>query len=166
MVLFPDNFKRHKNLKKTIDSGKFEIKFDLNFDQVIEHCGKTPRKGKTDTWITDQMKMAYSELHKAGYCHSVETYLEGKLVGGLYGISLGGTFFGESMFHLVTDASKVALWHLVDRVKSYGFDMIDVQQETSHLHSLGAETVDRRKFLTLLSQSLEKKTIKGNWGNL
>ena len=110
------------------------------------------------------MKQAYIQLHQKGYGHSVEAYHEGKLVGGLYGLSLGGAFFGESMFHLMTDASKVALWHLVDRLKEWQFDFIDVQQETTHLKSLGAEAIDRRKFLLLLRKSLQKRTRKGSWG--
>lgn len=166
MVLFPEKFKRHKNLRRTVASEKFEVKFDQNFEQVIEQCGKTPRKGQAGTWITQQMKQAYISLHRAGYCHSVETYFEGKLVGGLYGLSLGGVFFGESMFQTMTDASKVALWYLVNLAQDFDFDLIDVQQETEHLRSLGAEPIDRRKFLILLSESLEKKTLKGNWGNL
>jgi len=110
------------------------------------------------------MKAAYTDLHKKGFCHSVETYFQNKLVGGLYGISIGGVFFGESMFHLVNDASKVALWHLVDRLLDWDFDLIDVQQETDHLRSLGAMAVDREKFLILLKQSLTKKTRQGHWG--
>lgn len=165
MVLFPENFKVSKSLKKVVDSGKFKVQFDTNFEAVIEQCATTPRKGQLETWITADIKKAYTSLHNSGFCHSVETYLDGKLVGGLYGLSLGGVFFGESMFHHVTDASKVALWHLVEYVKKFDFDMIDVQQETSHLKSLGANPVSRSKFLTLLDQSLKKKTLKGNWSN-
>lgn len=165
MILFPEKFKLKKSLRKVIDSGKFEVRFDTNFTSVIDNCAGIPRIGQTNTWITDDMKKAYTNLHEKGYGHSVETYLEGKLVGGLYGLSLGGVFFGESMFHYVTDASKVALWHLVEFTKKFDFDMIDVQQETSHLKSLGANLVSRTKFLTLLNQSLKKKTLKGNWSN-
>jgi leucyl/phenylalanyl-tRNA--protein transferase len=111
------------------------------------------------------MKTAYTVLHELGYAHSVETYLDDKLLGGLYGISLGGAFFGESMFHLVSDASKVALWHLVERALAWNFDFIDVQQDTSHLRSLGAVNIERKKFLSLLEESLKKETRKGNWGN-
>ena len=110
------------------------------------------------------MKNAYISLHQLGFAHSVETYLDEKLLGGLYGISLGGAFFGESMFHLVNDASKVALWNLVDRALEWSFDFIDVQQDTEHLRSLGAVNVDRKKFLILLSESLKKETRRGNWG--
>lgn len=163
MVLFPRQFKRHKNLMRLVEHNKFEVRFDHDFKQVIELCSHIPRKGQEDTWITDEMKKAYINLHHLGFCHSVETYLNGKLSGGLYGISLGGVFFGESMFHLVTDASKVALWHLVDFCLSRNFDMIDVQQETAHLKSMGALAVDRKKFLLLLNESLKKQTLKGKW---
>jgi leucyl/phenylalanyl-tRNA--protein transferase len=163
MVLFPGHFKRHKNLRRTVASGKYEVHFDQAFDEVIRHCAEVERKGYAGTWITEEMLEAYVEMYHQGYAHSVEAYFEGKLVGGLYGISLGGTFFGESMFHLMTDASKVALWYLVDRLTEWDFDFIDVQQETSHLRSLGAEAIDRRKFLLLLKQSLEKPTRKGSW---
>jgi leucyl/phenylalanyl-tRNA--protein transferase len=112
------------------------------------------------------MKAAYLRMHELGYGHSVETYFEGKLVGGLYGLSLGGVFFGESMFHRMTDASKVALWHLVELLTRLEFDLIDVQQETGHLRSLGAEPISRGKFLHLLKQSLRRNTRKGNWGKL
>jgi len=166
MVLFLSKFKRHKSLKKVVESKKFDVKFDTNFDKVIENCGKTSRKSESGTWITDEMKEAYTRLHKQGYCHSVESYFNNQLVGGLYGISLGGVFYGESMFYHKTDASKVALWYLVDFLIKFRFDFIDVQQETSHLRSLGAEPVDRRNFLILLNQSLNKKTLRGNWSNL
>jgi len=164
MILFPNKFKRHKNLAKTVNSNKFKITFDTVFDQVIELCSSVPRVGQFgDTWITDEMKLAYIKLHKLGIAHSVEVSYENKLVGGLYGLSIGKCFFGESMFHTVTDASKVALWHLVDRMIMWNFDMIDVQQETDHLKSLGAISVDRKEFLLLLSDSVSKESKPGNW---
>ncbi|MCF6342858.1 MAG: leucyl/phenylalanyl-tRNA--protein transferase [Bacteroidales bacterium] len=163
MLLFPKDFKRHKNLRRTVQSGRFQIKVDSDFRAVISHCRQVNRKEQDGTWITQEMKDAYIRLHELGYAHSVETYLHDKLVGGLYGISLGGAFFGESMFHRVTDASKVALWHLVDRALQWNFDFIDVQQDTRHLKSLGAKTVDRKKFLVLLSESLKKPTLSGSW---
>ena len=130
---------------------------------VITTCSKVPRHDQDGTWITEEMIEAYSKLHSLGFCHSVETYLDGKLVGGLYGISLGGVFFGESMFHTVTDASKVALWYLVDHLKEWDIDMIDVQQDTNHLKSMGAINIDRRKFINLLNSSLERKSRIGKW---
>lgn len=163
MVLFPKEFKRHKNLSKTINTQGFKICFDANFKQVIENCSKAPRPGQEGTWITDEMKQSYILMNELGYAHSVETYLDDQLVGGLYGLSLGNTFFGESMFHYQKDASKVALWHLVNKMLEWNFTMIDVQQETEHLRSLGARTISRKTFLTLLEQSLKFPTKKGNW---
>ncbi len=163
IVLFPECFKRHKNLRRTVNKALFEVTFDKAFEKVIGLCASTRDNELTGTWITPEMELAYMELHKLGLAHSVETWQNGRLVGGLYGISLGGTFFGESMFHLVTDASKVALWFLVDRLLEWNFDMIDAQQETRHLSSLGAKPVERKKFLHLLKQSLEKPTRQGSW---
>ena len=162
-LLFPKDFKRYKNLRRLVNSHKFQIKFDGNFAEVIEQCSYIKRKDQAGTWITGEMKVAYIDLHNLGYAHSVETYLDNELVGGLYGISLGGAFFGESMFHLLTDASKVALWYLVERALEWKFDFIDVQQDTSHLRSLGAVNIERKKFLSLLKESLKKETRKGSW---
>jgi len=162
-VLFPDDFKKSKSLTRTIKKGLFNVTFDTAFEQVIALCAMTPREYGDGTWITNSMMVAYNSLHRMGIAHSVESWQDGRLVGGLYGLSLGGTFFGESMFHLVTDASKAALWHLVDRLKQWDFDMIDVQQETPHLISMGAVAVERKKFLHLLHQSIEKPTREGSW---
>ncbi len=162
-VLFTKHFRRHKNLRRIVCSGRFTVRFDSCFSDVISHCSKVSRKGYEGTWITPEMMQAYTRLHELGYAHSVETYLDNRLVGGLYGVSLGGAFFGESMFHIETDASKVALWHLVDRLVEWKFDFIDVQQDTVHLRSLGAQIVERKKFLLLLEESLQKTTRKGSW---
>ena len=110
------------------------------------------------------MEDAYIRLHRKGYAHSAETYLHDRLVGGLYGVSLGGIFFGESMFREERDASKVALFHLVQRLKEWNFDLIDVQQSTEHMHSLGAGEISRKDFLRILGRSLKKPTVRGNWG--
>ena len=167
MVLFPDKFRRHNSLKKTIKSGVFTISFDKQFEDVIRKCGSVPRYDQEgETWITESIISAYLELHKLGIAHSVEVHQNNILVGGLYGLSLGKCFFGESMFHTVTDASKVALWYLVDKLTSWKFDMIDVQQETNHLKSMGATGINRKEFLHLLSISLEKESIIGNWNKL
>ena len=163
MVLLPQDFRRHKNLRKTVDKGLFEVTFDVAFEQVIRQCAVTRVNEGDETWITVDMIEAYVKMNKLGLAHSVECWQNSKLVGGLYGVSMGGTFFGESMFHLVSDASKVALWHLVDRLITWNFDMIDAQQETRHLSSLGAKPVERKKFLYLLNQSLEKSTMQGSW---
>ena len=166
MVLFPNKFIRHKNLAKTVKNSKFQASFDAKFEQVIELCSSVPRKGQYgDTWITEEMKDAYIKLHNLGVAHSVEVSYENKLVGGLYGLSIGSCFFGESMFHTVTDASKVALWHLVDRLLMWNFDMIDVQQETDHLKSMGAISLDRKEFLHLLHDSVNRKSKLGSWNS-
>ena len=167
MVLFPNKFRRHSSLKKTIKSGIFTVSFDKQFEDVIKKCGSVPRYDQEgETWITESIISAYLELHKLGIAHSVEVHQNNILVGGLYGLSLGKCFFGESMFHTVTDASKVALWYLVDKLTSWEFDMIDVQQETNHLKSMGATGINRKEFLHLLSISLEKESIIGNWNKL
>jgi len=165
MVLFPQDFKRHKNLRRTVDKGVFKVTYDVAFEQVIRQCAATRANRGDETWITGDMIEAYVNMNKTGIAHSVECWQSSKLVGGLYGVSLGGTFFGESMFHLVSDASKVALWHLVDRLITWNFDMIDAQQETQHLSSLGAKPVERKKFLHLLNKSLDKPTRQGRWTN-
>ncbi len=162
-VLFPDKFKRSASLKQTVKKKRFKVTFDWAFEQVITSCATTKRSDDVGTWITSSMVEAYTNLFNLGLAHSVEAWQDDRLVGGLYGVSLGGTFFGESMFHLVTDASKVALWYLVERLISWNFDMIDVQQETKHLSSMGAIPVERKKFLHLLNKSLEKPTRQGSW---
>lgn len=166
MVLFPGELKVSKSLRKIIQSGKFEYRFDTVFKEVITTCAKVPRKGQHGTWITNDMIDAYIQLHRAGYAHSVETFFENKLAGGLYGVSLGGSFFGESMFQTIRDASKVALYHLVNQLISWDFDLIDAQVPTQHLASLGAREIPREKFLSLLERSLKKKTRKGKWTDI
>jgi leucyl/phenylalanyl-tRNA--protein transferase len=163
MVLFPDRLKVSGSLGRTIRKGDFEIRMDSCFPEVIRHCSKVVRPGQEDTWITEDMIGAYILLHEEGYAHSVEVFSGRELVGGLYGISLGSAFFGESMFHLRSDASKVALYHLVQFAMRNRFDLIDTQQSTPHLKSLGAEEVPRNRFMDLLQKAMAKKTIKGSW---
>ncbi|SNZ11767.1 leucyl/phenylalanyl-tRNA--protein transferase [Persephonella hydrogeniphila] len=166
MVLFPKNLRISRSLKKVLRNKGFKVSFDGDFVSVIKNCATVRRKGQTGTWLTPEMIEAYVELHRLGYAHSVEVYLKGELVGGLYGVSLGGVFFGESMFHKVSDASKVAFVHLVKRLEKWGFDMVDCQQSTPHMARLGAVEIPRRKFLDILQKSLKKRTLKGNWGKL
>ncbi len=154
MVLFPEEFKRHKNLRRLVHSGKFAVSVNTDFAGVIAACGSVERPGQEGTWLTPAMQQAYIRLHQLGFAHSVECRLEGQLVGGLYGVSLGKVFFGESMFHTVTDASKVALWHWVDFLLERNFKLIDVQQDTPHLRSLGARAIPRREFLKLLKENI------------
>ena len=163
LVIFPDGLSVSKKLQKTIRQGELEVRFDTSFREVVESCAKSQRKGQSGTWITDDMISAYSELHKRGYAHSVETYFEGDLVGGLYGVSLGGAFFGESMFFEKTDASKVALYYLVERLKLWDFDFIDSQVPNEHMKSMGGKEVDRDSFLSMLDKSLEKESRVGSW---
>lgn len=163
MVLFPEKLKVSNSLRQTIRSKKFETTFDQDFGGVIRNCSVKNRPGQMGTWITDSMIEAYTALHNAGFAHSVECWFEGELAGGLYGVSLGRMFFGESMFFNQRDASKVALHALVEKIKSWNFDLIDAQQETSHLKSLGAELISLDDFLAILKKSLKNPTIKGKW---
>ena len=163
MVLFPQKFKVSKSFDQTLRKKEFEIRMDSRFPDVIRQCSKVHRPGQDGTWITADMRDAYIRLHEEGYAHSVEVFAKRELVGGLYGVSLGGTFFGESMFHLQKDVSKVALYHLVDFARRHHFSLIDAQQSTPHLESLGAEEIPRSRFLGLLQKALSKNTIKGPW---
>lgn len=163
LILYPKDFKISNSLKQLIRGNKFEIRIDIDFASVIENCSKVYRAGQDGTWITPEMKNAYLELHRLGFAHSFETYWEGKLVGGLYGVSLGNAFFGESMFFLERDASKFALYHLVNWCLDRGFSFIDAQQPTAHLKSLGAIEVERAFFLDLLRKCLEKPALSGKW---
>lgn len=163
LVLFPAKIIVSRSLKKTINKKVFDIRFDSNFEEVIVECSKIERKDQDGTWITNDMIDAYIDLHNQGYAHSVEAYFEGSLVGGLYGVSLGGAFFGESMFHTMTDASKVALYYLVDKLKDWDFDFIDSQVVTEHMKNLGAEEITRTKYLELLKNTLKKKAKIGMW---
>ncbi len=151
LLLFPDEFKITKSLKKS--RKKFEIRYNTNFHEVISTC-KSLRK---DTWISDEMQEAYISLHVKGYAKSIECYQDDELVGGLYGLQIGSIFCGESMFSKTTDASKVALWALCELMQKNGGDFIDCQMPTDHLISLGAQVANREDFLNLLSTCKEKK---------
>lgn len=150
LVLFPEHLRVSRSLRKTLRNGGFHVSFDRDFSAVIRACGE-PRAPGVGTWITEDMIAAYERLHHLGHAHSVEVWHEGRLAGGLYGVALGRVFFGESMFHRRTDASKVALVALVRRLSAAGFAMIDCQMETSHLRSLGAETLPRAEFVEKLA---------------
>lgn len=164
LIIRPGEMRVSKSLRRTIRSGKFEVRIDTNFREVILHCAATPRKGQDGTWIQDEMVEAYCELHNLGIAHSFEAYQDGKLVGGLYGVSIGKVFFGESMFHTVADASKVAFYHLHQFLQEHDFKLIDCQQETSHLMSLGAYSIPRKDFLEELKVLTVEPTLAGNWG--
>jgi len=166
MILNPKNFKLKKSLKQVINKGIFELKTDTSFREVITNCSKIPRPDQDETWITSDIIDGYLKLHELGYAHSFESYFEGELVGGLYGISLGNCFFGESMYFTKTDASKFAFYHLVQFALKNDFSFIDAQQATNHLQSLGAEEIQRDVFLESLKTALQKETIRGKWTNL
>lgn len=146
MVLFPSELKISRSLKKVLRKGHYKICTDRHFDQVMRSCAAAPREGQSGTWIHPEMMMAYTSLHKMGLAHSVETWIDDKLVGGLYGIALGKVFFGESMFSSITDASKIALVHLVKQLEHQGVGMIDCQMKTAHLASFGAREIPRKEF--------------------
>ena len=150
MTLCTKQFKLHRSLRKTLQyfvgNPACEIRFDTAFEEVINACASKPRDGQPGTWILPEMIAAYRALHAAGHAHSVETWIDGELVGGLYGVNLGGMVFGESMFAHVADASKIALCALVAFCRAHGIEMIDCQQNTGHLASLGAGEIGRDDF--------------------
>jgi leucyl/phenylalanyl-tRNA--protein transferase len=146
MVLFPSELKISNSLKKTLKNHAFETRIDTAFQAVISACGQTPRNTQAGTWISPAMIAAYSELHRLGIAISAESWLNGKLVGGCYGIKIGKMFYGESMFHHVTDASKIAFVHLVEHLKKQGVSMIDCQMKTPLLTSFGGREIPREDF--------------------
>lgn len=147
MVLYPKDLKISRSLKKVLKKNKFTITFNRDFPSVIKMCAKTPRKGQDGTWILPEIIQAYTKLHEMGYAHSVEAYIGDELVGGLYGVVIGKVFFGESMFSKVSDASKVAFVHLVEKLKNEGFHFIDCQVSSHHLARFGAIEIPRDRFL-------------------
>jgi leucyl/phenylalanyl-tRNA--protein transferase len=163
MVIRPQEFRPSKSLSKVIKKGKFRVTLDTAFEQVIRECAKLPRKGQAGTWITRDMVKAYIQLHKEGYGHSVECWVGDALVGGLYGLSIGSMFFGESMFSKETDASKVAFFSLCQILADWEFDWVDCQLHNEHLESLGAYTISREEYLEQLQSSVKKDTRKGSW---
>lgn len=154
LVLFPSELKVSRSLKKTIRNRVYEVRLDGAFTQVMRGCAE-PRKGQSGTWITPEMIAAYTQLHQIGIAHSAETWVDGVLVGGLYGIALGRMFYGESMFANVTDASKIAFVHLVWQLKRWGFGLIDCQMQTAHLSSFGAREIPRTDFLRRVSKLIQ-----------
>ena len=163
MTLIPEQFKISRSLAKTLRKGNYEIRLDGNFADVIRACATTPRKAQKGTWITREMKESYQRLHELGVAHSVETWIDGRLAGGLYGLAIGRMFYGESMFSQTTDASKIALAHLARHLAANGFGLIDCQMTTPHLVSLGAREMPRREFATRLEQLTADETSCGHW---
>lgn len=163
MVLFPEEFRLHRSLLKTLRRSDYEIRLDTAFPAVIAACAATPRRGQDGTWITPEMQMAYILMHELGWAHSVETWVDGELVGGLYGIAIGRAFFGESMFAHRTDASKIAFAHLHVFLREREFGMIDCQMHTPHLASLGARAIARREFAAHLARLTAHGDTPGRW---
>ena len=164
-VLFPENLIVSKSMRPYFNQNKFKVTWDQNFEDVIKNCQKIDREDQLGTWITNKMLAAYIQLHKKGYAHSVEVWMGNELVGGLYGISLGKVFFGESMFAKVSNASKFGFISLVNQLKQKGFLLIDCQQETKHLESLGANAIKRKDFINILNHNKIEETYIGSWEN-
>ncbi|MCL4799703.1 MAG: leucyl/phenylalanyl-tRNA--protein transferase [Burkholderiales bacterium] len=162
MVLFPAELKVSRSLAKVLRNRRYEVRFDHDFDAVVRGCA-APRDGQPETWITPEMRAAYRRMHALGYAHSVETWIDGALAGGLYGVAVGRAFFGESMFTRVRDASKIALVHLVERLRAAGFGMIDCQMRTDHLSSLGAREIPRPEFARRLAELVDYDQAPGSW---
>lgn len=162
LVLFSDRLVISRSLSKTLRKNIFSVTFDQAFIEVIAACAD-PRKDAAGTWITAEINAAYIQLHQAGFAHSVEAWLDDELVGGLYGIALGQVFFGESMFHTRTDASKVAFATLIQQLKSWGYQLIDCQVHTKHLVSFGAEEISRDYFIKLLDQYCDAAVHPSAW---
>jgi leucyl/phenylalanyl-tRNA--protein transferase len=162
MVLYPREITVSRSLRKRLRKRDFELRVDTCFVRVIHACAE-PRAGQGGTWITDDMLEAYASLHAAGMAHSVETWIDGELTGGLYGVALGGVFFGESMFSRATDASKIALVHLARQLERWNFGIVDCQMATAHLASLGAREIPRKAFVRALSELVNYPTRTGKW---
>jgi len=169
MVMFPAELKISRSLAKTLRNRGYEIRFDSAFEAVLHGCATrgadhdAQGSGASGTWITDAMRAAYLRLHELGYAHSAETWIDGELAGGLYGVALGRMFYGESMFTRARDASKLALVHLVQRLARRGYGMIDCQMHTAHLASLGARAIPREAFSLQLQELVNYPTTPMKW---
>ena len=162
MVLYPDELRVTRSLAKTLRNKSHEIRFDTAFAAVMRGCA-APRPGQGGTWIGPEMRAAYRKLHDLGYAHSAETWIDGELAGGLYGVAIGGAFFGESMFSRARDASKIALVGLVRRLAAEGFGLIDCQMHTTHLESLGAREIPRAEFARRVKDLVDYPRSPGRW---
>lgn len=164
-VLFPQELVVHKSLRSYFNQRKFKVSYDKCFREVISACRSTERKGQEGpSWITDEMLEAYCTMHEKGYAHSVEVWMGEELVGGLYGLAIGKVFFGESMFARVSNASKVGFVTLVKALQSRGYWLIDCQQETAHLGSLGARGIPRDEFLQWMDRNRKEPVLLQDWG--
>jgi len=162
MVLVPDEFRISRSLRKTLRKTPFTFSYDRQFEAVLTACAG-PRKAVDGTWITEGMMSAYVALHRLGKAHSFEVCLDGQLVGGLYGVAIGQVFYGESMFHRVTDASKAAMAFAVEKLRAWGVGLIDCQMHTDHLSSLGARPIRRGEFIDLLGHLCQQPTSVDAW---
>ncbi|MBN2874939.1 MAG: leucyl/phenylalanyl-tRNA--protein transferase, partial [Spirochaetales bacterium] len=165
-IVVPRELHVSSTMKKIIKKRSFELSLDEDFAAVIEACSSTPRAGQSGTWITRDMIEAYTRLHELGYAHSVEARKDGRLVGGLYGISLGSAFFGESMFSIEPDASKAAFIPFVWFLAEAGFTLVDSQVRTAHVESMGGKNISRDEYQRLLALALEAPTLRGSWAHL
>ena len=165
-VLFPREIRVSQSMRKVLRKGRFSLSLDTDFRGVIEACASTPRKNQRGTWITPEMTEAYVRLHELGFAHSVETRLDGNLVGGLYGVSLGRLFCGESMFSREPNASKAAVIALAWRLADEGFAVMDSQVRTDHVASLGGQDIPRAEYLALAKDSIRMPSSRGDWGSL
>ncbi len=166
MVLYPARLHVSRSLRRIINKGSFTVTMDTEFDTIIENCARTRVDSGEGTWITEAMEEAYKRLNRMGFAHSVETWLDGEIVGGLYGVSLGRCFFGESMYWLEPNASKIALYHLVKFLEAGRFAFIDCQVYSEHMYRLGAREIPRRRFVAELKAALEEETMRGRWSGL
>ena len=162
-VLVPEEAHVPRSLRKRMRRGDLEVRADTAFSEVIRRCSRAPRPGQDGTWITDAMMAGYTALHAEGLAHSIETWQDGVLVGGLYGVSLGGIFFGESMYAEAPDASKVAFATLLANLISWRFQLVDCQSWTEHLERFGAVEWPRPRFLAVLKRALRQPTRQGPW---
>lgn len=162
MVLLPGELRISRSLNKALNKGNYKIRMDTAFSQVMQACA-APRKEQIGTWIHPEMVSAYAALHEIGLAHSVETWVDGELVGGLYGVSQGKMFFGESMFSRIPDASKIAFVHLVRQLQCWGFGMIDCQMKTAHLASFGAREIPRTEFSQRLRELINYSERIEKW---
>jgi leucyl/phenylalanyl-tRNA--protein transferase len=163
MVLLPGELVVNRSLRKTIRRRPYELRLDTAFGQVVSACASTPRPGQDGTWLIPEMVSAYQRLHELGFAHSAEAWLDGALVGGLYGVSLGGCFYGESMFARAPDASKVAFVALVRQLAAWGTTLLDCQVHTEHLERFGAREIPRVEFGARLAEALKAPTRRGRW---
>lgn len=163
MILFPEQFHISRSLRRVLKKGMFRVTLDTAFEDVIAGCAAASRPGREATWITPEMARAYTALYEEGYAHSVECWEGDALAGGVYGVSLGACFFGESMFTRVSNASKVALAMLTQQLIRWNFMLIDCQVANAHLERLGAREVPRSAFLALLRKALQAETRRGRW---